>query len=417
MNDSFAYISQILGPQRSLSLEWMLFLTFVYVLLFITGAIGNVLVVIVILKFRFMRENMTNLYLANLAITDLLSVLAGMPLELYQLWHQYPWKLGHLACLSKSMILETTSCASVLTLVILTVERFRAICIQSDSLRAPQSSLSPSESLHMKRVAIRNILIIWLFSLMAATPLTVFTRINYLYLNGEPLPDSAWCGLPFNRPDRLWETFMIMSTVTFFIIPLIVISLLYFLIARTLKKANRIPNPGQFQLTDQYSSRKIMKCRTVVIRLLVAIVIAFTICWTPFHAQRLLFLYVTLYAEWTDHLREINQVLFLSAGVFYYLNSSINPILYSVMSTRFRAAFSLCVSDFFSHNSTTHSLPATAAAIVGGPGSTRITGQQPQNQQKQHHHHQKHHRRHHRAAGDAVAAAAVTAESAEGSIG
>jgi len=48
---------------------------------------------------------------------------------------------------------------------------------------------------------------------------------------------------------------------------------------------------------------------------LVAIVIAFTICWTPFHAQRLLFLYVSLYAHWTDHLREINQVLFLAAGM------------------------------------------------------------------------------------------------------
>jgi hypothetical protein len=47
---------------------------------------------------------------------------------------------------------------------------------------------------------------------------------------------------------------------------------------------------------------------------LVAIVIVFTICWTPFHAQRLLFLYVSLYAEWTDHLRQVNQVLFLSAG-------------------------------------------------------------------------------------------------------
>lgn len=47
---------------------------------------------------------------------------------------------------------------------------------------------------------------------------------------------------------------------------------------------------------------------------LVAIVIVFTICWTPFHAQRLLWLYVSLYGQWTDHLRQVNQVLFLSAG-------------------------------------------------------------------------------------------------------
>lgn len=78
MNDSsLEYIGQILGPQVSLPLEWMIVLTFVYVIIFVSGFAGNVLVVIVILKFRFMRENMTNLYLCNLAVTDILSVLAG----------------------------------------------------------------------------------------------------------------------------------------------------------------------------------------------------------------------------------------------------------------------------------------------------------------------------------------------------
>lgn len=68
-------------------------------------------------------------------------------------------------------------------------------------------------------------------------------------------------------PNRVWQNFMVMSTVAFFIIPLIVITLLYSLIGRTLRRANRIPNPD-FQLTDQCSSRKIMKSRTIVVRLL-----------------------------------------------------------------------------------------------------------------------------------------------------
>lgn len=164
-------------------------------------------------------------------------------------------------------MLETTACASVLTLVILTVERFRAICISSDSLRATQSSVSPTESIHMKRIAIRNILIVWVLAIMAATPLTVYTRINYLVVSGQPLLESAWCGLPFNAPSRHWQNYMVMSSVAFFIIPLTVITLLYSLIGRTLRRANRIPNPD-FQLTDQCSSRKIMKSRTIVVRLL-----------------------------------------------------------------------------------------------------------------------------------------------------
>lgn len=73
--------------------------------------------------------------------------------------------------------------------------------------------------------------------------------------------------------------------------------------------------------------------------MLAAVVIAFFVCWAPYHTQRLLFLYVSLYGEWTNTLKKINQDLFSIAGCFYYFNSTINPILYSVMSNRFRVAF------------------------------------------------------------------------------
>ncbi|RWS06514.1 alpha-1B adrenergic receptor-like protein, partial [Dinothrombium tinctorium] len=86
-----------------------------------------------------------------------------------------------------------------------------------------------------------------------------------------------------------------------------------------------------------------------------AIVIAFTICWTPFHAQRLLFIYASLHTEWPEELRRINGIFFLVAGVLYYLNSTINPILYSAMSTRFRLAFNLYASGCCGGRSSKHS--------------------------------------------------------------
>ena len=47
---------------------------------------------------------------------------------------------------------------------------------------------------------------------------------------------------------------------------------------------------------------------------LVAIVIVFTFCWSPFHAQRLFFIYASLYSDWSDLIRQINSILFLTAG-------------------------------------------------------------------------------------------------------
>jgi len=45
----------------------------------------------------------------------------------------------------------------------------------------------------------------------------------------------------------------------------------------------------------------------------VAVVVAFVVCWAPFHAQRLLTIY-TRDDQWTDALLEIQSVLFYISG-------------------------------------------------------------------------------------------------------
>lgn len=43
--------------------------------------------------------------------------------------------------------------------------------------------------------------------------------------------------------------------------------------------------------------------------------------------------------EWTDSHHEIFQYVHLISGVFFYISSAVNPILYNLMSTRFREMF------------------------------------------------------------------------------
>ena len=47
---------------------------------------------------------------------------------------------------------------------------------------------------------------------------------------------------------------------------------------------------------------------------LVVVVVAFFICWIPFHSQRLMFVVVTLYGEWTVALQQAQHVLFMVSG-------------------------------------------------------------------------------------------------------
>ncbi len=70
----------------------------------------------------------------------------------------------------------------------------------------------------------------------------------------------------------------------------------------------------------------------------VAVVVAFFICWAPFHLQRLMVIYLK-HEDWTPALNVVFNVLYYISGILYYVSSTINPILYNIMSLKFRQAF------------------------------------------------------------------------------
>lgn len=70
----------------------------------------------------------------------------------------------------------------------------------------------------------------------------------------------------------------------------------------------------------------------------VAVVIAFIICYAPFHAQRL----ITSSSN-ARHLsltqRRAVTIFYFISGILYYLGSTINPIFYHLFSRKYREAF------------------------------------------------------------------------------
>ena len=82
----------------------------------------------------------TNIYLFNLAVADLATLLLAMPSELYLMWKQYPWEFGEFVCdikvffvpyyfrpykylYEQVVVNETLINASILTIVAFTIER------------------------------------------------------------------------------------------------------------------------------------------------------------------------------------------------------------------------------------------------------------------------------------------------------
>lgn len=66
-----------------------------------------------------------------------------------------------------------------------------------------------------------------------------------------------------------------------------------------------------------------------------AVVVLFFICWAPFHTQRLFY----IYGANEDYYPDLNEFLYIFSGFLYYISTTINPILYNLMSSRYRKAF------------------------------------------------------------------------------
>lgn len=81
------------------------------------------------------------------------------------------------------------------------------------------------------------------------------------------------------------------------------------------------------------------------ISLLVAVVIAFFLCWAPFHCQRLLAIYGEENND-DDTIAHVYYILTYISGICYYLSTCINPLLYNIMSHKFRTAFKVSKYPF-----------------------------------------------------------------------
>lgn len=297
-------------------------LTIIYLLILFAGIIGNIFVCIVIAQNLSMHSN-TNYYLFNLAIADLIYLLFGLPFEIHMFWHQYPWLFGTVFCKFRSLLCEACSYASVLTIVAFSVERYIAIC----------HPLYSYIMANLKRV-IYVIGTIWLVSFGSASPIAYYRyveHIRYPLSDGIELSESGICTMHANFKG-LYE----ISTLLFFVIPLLVLIIMYTRIAQKLNSRIACRINGRFGKFSVNANTKQLKSTHNIVRMLIAIVITFFISWAPFHAQRLNFVYGKHWSNYTI----INEYLFAIAGFFYYLSCTINPIIYNVMSHRYRTAFS-----------------------------------------------------------------------------
>ncbi|CAN9500974.1 unnamed protein product [Ophioblennius macclurei] len=323
------YLENHLGPRRS---PVFLPICLIYLLIFLVGIVGNALTCTVIARNKVMWTP-TNYYLFSLAVSDLLVLLLGMPLELYELWQNYPFLLGEAGCYFKTFLFEMVCLASILNVTALSVERYIAVV---HPLRAKYVVTRT----HAKRV----IVTVWGASVLCALPNTSLHGIVTLRRRlprgvDVEVGDSAICTLV--KEPWMYNLTVQVTTFFFFILPMLTISVLYLLIGLQLKREKMCQaleassSFGQDSFCSVRTQQQKARRRQVT-KMLFVLVVVFGICWAPFHTDRLMWSFIS---DWTDTHLEVFEYVHIISGVFFYLSSAVNPILYNLMSTRFREMF------------------------------------------------------------------------------
>lgn len=154
--------------------------------------------------------------------------LSGLPPEVYTIWEAYPWRFGEAYCLFKTFLTEMTSSASILTIAAFTVERFAAIC---HPLKAKAMSSLPR--------ALKTVVLVWGAACLTALPYPAHTR-TFHYLRDPrtdaPIAESLICNIPHAWLPQMRYVFQA-STFLLFILPIVLITVLYVLIGVTLRKS------------------------------------------------------------------------------------------------------------------------------------------------------------------------------------
>uniref|UniRef100_A0A3B5M885 Growth hormone secretagogue receptor type 1 n=1 Tax=Xiphophorus couchianus TaxID=32473 RepID=A0A3B5M885_9TELE len=268
------------------------------------GLLGNTLTILVVWLRPHMRSS-TYLYLSSMAVSDLL-ILLLLPLDLYKLWRPRPWPLGDLACKLTMFLSECCTFCTILHITFLSLERYVAVCWP----------ITAKTVVTRRRTRV-IIGCLWLGAAVSASPVLIMVGVEDV--GGE---DHGFCRCThYAISSGLLSAMMILSNL-YFLVPLCILGLVYTLIGRTLWLRPK-------------SSRRDQSHRSTV-KMLGVIVLAFVLCWLPFHVGRTI---LSLSLGSSVERQDASMNYFnLASSVLFYLSAAVNPLLYNLMSARYRLA-------------------------------------------------------------------------------
>uniref|UniRef100_A0A803T817 Neuromedin B receptor n=1 Tax=Anolis carolinensis TaxID=28377 RepID=A0A803T817_ANOCA len=280
------------GAAGLVALRWAV--PSLYLLLMAVGAAGNAALLKVLVGQRASRRSVPNLFIASLG-----------------------WPFGRLGCKLLPAIQLTSVGVSVFTLTALSADRYKAIVYPMD-IQAPNAVLWTC----IKAIAI------WVISILLAVPEAVFSEVAHIN-DADNISFTECIRYPL-KDDLHPRIHSVMILLIYLLIPLTIISIYYFHIARTLiKSAHDLPGEHSEQ------TKKHMETRKRLAKIILVFVGLFAVCWLPTHV---LYMYRSFNYDKIDPSLG-HMVATLVARVLSFSNSCVNPFALYFLSESFRRHF------------------------------------------------------------------------------
>uniref|UniRef100_A0A3Q1GXF7 Dopamine receptor D4a n=1 Tax=Acanthochromis polyacanthus TaxID=80966 RepID=A0A3Q1GXF7_9TELE len=310
------------------------------ILLIVVVTGGNVLVCLSVYLEKALKTT-TNYFIVSLAFADLLLAVLVLPLFVYAEFQGGVWSLNMLMC-DGLMTMDVMLCtASIFNLCAISVDRFIAVSIPLNYNRR-----------HVDQRQLILLSATWLLALAVASPV-IFG------INNVPDRDPSECKLEDNN-------YVVYSSVCSFFIPCPIMVLLYCGVFRGLQRweetrkaklrssieacrklqhaavatalpplyrENSVPTVT-FSQQQMKKRAKINNRERKAMRVLPVVVGCFLFCWTPFfvvHTTRAVCLTC-----------DIPPGLMSTVTWLGYVNSALNPIIYTIFNTEFKKFFKKC---------------------------------------------------------------------------
>ncbi|XP_028409200.1 neuropeptide FF receptor 2-like [Dendronephthya gigantea] len=287
-----------------------------YAVVFVLTVLGNMSVIMVIIKKRKLRSIETyyyGYYLLNLAIADLSVALFVIPFTVVYN-ESGDWPFSAFLCKLIPTLLVASLCASILTLLVLTCERYWSMCY-------------PFKPRLTRNKLLLILGLVWILSFAAASPeLVVYqlrgkiskTRIQEKYPCAE-----QWA----NEEQR--QAYTMFLFIFSYLLPLVVILSAYLKIVYELKTSEaQCFGPNEKDITKK------------TVRVLVIVVASFALCYLP---EKVLFIWIDYGSGGTYPYIDI---LVKYSYFFQWLNSCLNPIIYGAVDMNFRNGYASFLRRF-----------------------------------------------------------------------